>query len=447
MASFTPTVKLNGVAVSSQTIAQITIGYGRQSVYDKPAPGTVTLSLLRDSTLGTIDLDDVRIGGKLEVLCTPEYVIDPNPTRTRFYGLITDVTADRDTVNIVGVTAGLYVLEQLRAVVPPDVPYVGSVIDDPLNLICYWYEYLGQLLIDPTFTVNPALGIPFVNGAEASLSGLWYLPDISNDGYVPGQANAQLAYAANDEVNLSDIAQILAAGAMGCFYENSLNAGLNGFADVVYAPYTARDVSLATPDLTLTGDEVAYDWTADLDLGSYVTNVSVSYHGQTANLVDGAIDYPDRGSVIDNAPYELLLGTNPRNIATAIAYPDTPGTTPSAAEIADRTLSWGQQPGYAVTIDVLLAAMSTGNRMRETCDKALVGRLWEIPLLGTGVPTVMFLEGYTETITRTDWTMTVLLSDVRNSWYGQAWQDVTATLEWGQVPATTTWLDLQGEEL
>lgn len=446
MGTWTTTVKLDGVDVAQETVEGVSISYGRQSISAQPEPTTVSLTLLRDTSLGAFDLATIRPGTKLSVVVTPEYVISSNPGRTRFFGFVTDVSATQDTINVVGVNAGLYVLRQLRTTVPDGGGLVG-LINDPFVIATYFYEYVGVRAIDPTFTM--AGGLPQLYGGPAYVSGAWYLPALGTDGYVAGGAYSNVGFGPLSDVVLADILNTLAAGAMGTWYEDFLNAesgNLDGYMKVVYAPDLARDVSLAAPDLTLAGDEVEWAWNADLDLATYVTGATVTYNGNSQVLNGDVVEFNNAGTVEFNAPASALVGAVTRNTQTVLYSASSTGNRPNATDVAVATVGWGAQPGYVLDANLVMSAM-TGDRMRTVCDNLLVGRLWETPTIATGLPTSWFLEGYTESIGRRNWTIRVKLSDVRNSWYGQTWDDVTATLQWDQVGATVTWLDLQGEEL
>lgn len=76
-----------------------------------------------------------------------------------------------------------------------------------------------------------------------------------------------------------------------------------------------------------------------------------------------------------------------------------------------------------------------------------VGACIHTPTLHPDLPTVWYLEGYTEQISARDYTIALRLSDPAVSYTGQPWQNVTAALTWGAVNASTTWNTLRSTNL
>ena len=414
---------IDGVHYSSKALDGVSIQWGRQSVQDQPEPTSCTFSLLRDSTLGTIDVADIKIGAEVKLEVAPP----SQPTFRRFFGVVTDVDVNHETVVVACVATGIYVMRQLGWVLNSG--QVDSSEGDASSVVIRFYNYAAQQL-GFTFT-NPPAETRF---PQYSLDADWPNghPYMS---FVNGVAADEPPVRLGVLDTMVEWAKVVPSGVI---WENMLEVGGVDNVNVVFDGQLARDKPL-TPDLVLTADEVLLDWTSGRDLGLFTTSSNIGYSG-FATVVGTDVQYNSGGTEEYVSALTAGYGAFAKSYGTKLVY------AADAAELAKVNVQNGQVPGYVTLVTVPMKTLAHA-RQSAIVAELLVGNLIEIPSLSTGLPTVYFLEGYAETISQGDWTIRLMLSDPSNSWYGQRWQDVTPTLKWNQVDHTVTWIDLQGMEL
>lgn len=409
--TFAVSVELNGTAIEDVTLEGVTIRYGRQTAYDQPDPTTCSIRLVRDSTLGTVNVNDVAIGSTLRVAVTPTGQTE----QRRFFGIVTDVSTDNETVTIAGTATGLYSMRQLTYIAPG---YNVFDADAGTTLAATYVLALGAF-------------IPDVNNKPTRF------PDLYGETYAGQYLNIAYKFEALDELDVGTVMDDAAAATIGgVLRENMLKvAGKENIA-VTLASYKERED--LTADVTLTSSEVTLtDWRAARELGSYATAQTVSYVGPY-NYVAQDFDQPGEATRESDLIDTFGPFTRTQNL------PMTSGT--QAAALCLFNITCTEWPGWLLDVTLPLASM-TAARQVTICTNALVSKCWHTPSLATGLPTKWFCEGYTETISRNDWVMALRLSDTASSGVGQQWNQVTAALIWNNVDATTRWVDLKNEDL
>lgn len=414
---------IDGVHYENKTIDGVSIRWGRQSVQDQPEPTSCSFSLLRSSTLGTIDVTSIKVGAQVKLTVAP-----PSEAHyRRFFGIITDVDVNYETINVAAVATGIYVMRQLSYMIQPG---TGAAVEsDATTVAISYYAFaaaqLGVSLTNPPDqTRYPAYSFDadWPNG-HSSMSIVEVVP--------PTEPPTPLPISGI----LNDWADSVPSGVI---WEDMLEVGGVDNVNVIFAGQLDRDKPL-TPDLTLTGDEVLLDWDSGRDLGLFCTSSRIGYSG-LYTLNGYTVEYNTAGAEEYVSDLTETWGAFAKSYQAPIIY------ATDAAEVAKVNVQNGQVPGYVTEVTVPFGTLGHA-RQAQILPLLLIGNLVEVPTLATGVPTLYFLEGYTETISQGDWTFRLMLSDPSNSWYGQRWQDVTPTLQWDQVGATTTWIDLQGMEL
>lgn len=412
----TVSLTIGGVAQESRTIEGVSIRYGRQSVQDQPDPTTLSLRMLRDSTLGTVNVDDVAVGAELELFVTPS----GQSARRRFFGIISDVTVDQYFIQVAATAAGLNSVKQLRTIIGP-----GAYV--------YTYDS-ASLAIAVYLTLLSDSGVVDLNNKPLLFPDIYVSPDWPTN-YPTAWGGSQ----GGEELNSWQVFTNIVNGMPSAtFYENMLDPLGNGNVTVVLDNGYPRRYPL-TPGITLADDEILLDWTATRDLGLYCTSATVEYTGALV-VVGNEVTEPNLGVVEYNTDVANTRGPYTKDVRTQLQ------DQADAAKVAKNLTDIGTNPGYVADVTVPLATL-TGARQAAIVDAMYCGTTWATPVLATGLPDLWYLEGYGETISQNDWTATLRLSDISNSYIGQPWNQVTASLQWGQVDATTTWLDLQGENI
>ena len=416
MATFTVDVDLNGTAVESKTLEGVTVRYGRQSVYQQPEPTTCSVTLVREA-LGTVNLVDIQVGTTVEVTVTPT----GQSALRRFYGVVTDISADKDTVRLDCTSTGVYSLRQLTTV---DTLGPPLILDNysPVDLLVGLYEQaLDQLGYD--YGAGKPARFPDIYGSDYPLETWPILPLGAR------YENAEI-------VPLRNVVETALPCIIGGVLFEVMRK-VSGRTNIALVLKNAADRLNASTVVTLTDTEVANDWDAFVDLGQFATITTVRYQGPY-DFVAGAFNAPGSVTVTSaqygaDGPFTEVLDTN--------IYDGT-----SALSLATYRNGWSENPGPTLEFTVPLAALADA-RARDIAYYSEVSRLWELPPLADGLTTHWFVEGYTERIARHDWTLRMRCSDWVNSGRGQQWDEVTAGLQWQATDPTVRWIDVRWEDL
>ena len=428
--SHTVDLLIDGVVYDDKTLEGVYIVWGSQSVQNQPEPTSCSLTLLRDSTLGTVSAYDIKIGATVELTVTPT----GQSAIRRFYGLVTDVEIDYETVRVDCVAAGIYSIRQLQYTLAA--PFLTLLETDTLLvLFAYYTEALRQLgAITSTGSISDAAD---------------QFPELTFDAGYPATYPTISAFedaSSGDKPVIVSLTSVIRdcteAMPVGTFWEDMRKYVGTDKVVCYLDSYYIYDQTIATADVTLASDEIEWQWSATRDLGLFANSVSIGYTGTLDQTPASPtyLEYPDAGTVnYDNdAATRGAFATTRDTLLT---------TQAAAAELARNIADIGQNPGWVADVTIPLATLPESRQYALVHDYLIPGTLYELPTLATGLPTKWWPIGYTETISRNDWQLALKLADVSILWWGQRWQDVTASLQWGQVGATVTWQDLQGTEL
>lgn len=417
------TAQLAGVDRTAYTLEGMSVVYGRQRFGDPCQPTQATARFVHSTSIGTLDLDTLYLGmGLLVEIYDPTSGI-PGKDHYRFNGRVTDYTVDQYTFTVNAVGVGLVAWN---------------------NQTVYTFDVYGNSPPGPY--PNP-LGNPdsvdrlLINAQQDVTrwdSGYWSSVGYQNPQsptYRPVEvnANAQDARPTVDYVGFYDpegydldaiTAQIVAAEPNGVLYDD-YRAGAS--ADATLRLGTFEDRGSLAADLTLLQDEVSNNWTVGPDSSLACTRLVIDEGG-------GLVYSFDSDAI-------ATYGVIPRTIEAA-TY-----DLSSRWLLANAVLSAGRAPSYWANVTVLAGPNITDSR-RETIMSALaVGACIHTPQLHPDLPTVWFLEGYTETILANDYTIALRLSDPAMSYTGQPWSSVTGSLTWAGVTSSTTWNTLRSANL
>ena len=411
-------VTIAGTNVDSVCLEGITIRNGRQLVEEQPEPTTCTLSLLRDSSLGTLDASNYQVGYEVEVIVTPA---GQSPIR-RFFGIITDIDVDQYVIRISATACGIYQLRQLNWIASADSAHTAYEFDSYAMLTGLYAEALEQY------------GVPqdvFLNKPDT-------FPDVYASDFVSGYyKTTSVEVEALQTIYLSDVI----TDSVGCTIGGVLFEAMrkvSGKQPIALVFKNQADRNSTTANVTLTESEIADDWRAARDLGFYQTAANIDYVGPWDQPSE---TYPSPGTV--RATSTSVTGQGPTS--RSYSFPFT--TAADAQEKADYLVNYGQWPGWFADVTVLIGTTAP-SRQYDLAYYLECGRRWFTPVLADGITQHWYCEGYTEEIKRNEWTARVRLSDFANSSLaGQQWQNVTSNLQWQNVEADLIWYDLRSEDL
>lgn len=372
--TYTVAALINGSSVSAQTLQGVSVNYGRTTLDQQPQPTSCTIEIAYTTSLGVLVPNTWNLGSTLEVTLTPTAGI----AKRRFYGRITDMTMNWQTVSITAISDTMSGLSRINTTVDP---FVGTLAGSSMTTI----------MTTAAATLPP--GAPF----PAYTFSVGTVPMTS-----PGATGVTVLAA------LQTIADSEPSGVLFELVETST---------LVFEDYNDRRVGVSA--ITFTGSEISQDWTVDRTITS-LTNYA------TATYSAGSEVYSSSASITSIGQYEQTIDT----ILTDAA---------DANFRARQAVAFGTNPGW--TLNGVLIPMGTFSTARQTVIRnALVfGAQVTIPSLTTGVATVYFVEGWDERISRNTWDLTLYLSDTSLSQAGQRWMDVNIATQWVAVSPTITW--------
>lgn len=394
---------------AAQTVQGATIQYGRTSVTQDPQPTTLSATLLLDSSAGTIDLDRVAPNQTVAVNVN----IPAVGGGLRFVGIITDVTVTATTVTFNAVSTGIYVLN--RVTISSYNTFSGLSPNEGRG-----FGLVAKTLAQEAFA---AAGLDEDVSQYPTVTGTNF-PEKIWDSYngdprpVGGLINGYAAQTRGWQ--LWDTFQ---------YGSRKSPPGTNQFYVELVSAGPTTDY---TPALTLTADEIGYYWSTSTDTAVANTQTTVTYTPASAGTL------PE-----ENPPSGVYTNTNPRyyTISRLETELSTQLTELDAQAVANWNSGRGYNPAPIVTLELPMSTFS-GARQDAIIDQLVGQRLWETPVLNPKLPTLWYLQGYTERVSTNSWTIQVRLAGLGNLWWGQEWDDVTPTVEWDDVDAALTWLDL-----
>ena len=413
---------LAGVDRTAYTLEGVSVVYGRQRFGDPCQPTQATARFVHSTSIGTLDLDTLSLGMAFTVEIYDPTSGIPGKDHYRFYGHVTDYQVDQYTLTVNAVGVGL-VAWQNQTVYVYD--WRGYDPPGPYPLTPGGEETIDRLLINAQQDVTRWDGTYWATVGYTNPPSLTYRPLEPN---ANAQESADLGFSTApydpEGYDLDTVtAPLLAAEPNGVLYDD-YRAGGNTVPTLRLGTFLDRN-SLAA-DLTLQADEVSDSWTAGPDASLSCTRVVID-QGGTLYTYDS--DMVAVNGVVQRTVEAATFGAASRYV------------------LANAILSAGRAPSYWANVTVIAGTNVTDSR-RETIMSALsVGACIHTPTLHPDLPTVWYLEGYTEQISARDYTIALRLSDPSVSYTGQPWQNVTAALTWGAVNASTTWNTLRSTNL
>ena len=383
-----PTDPPDWVSLNTYALNEITINYGREKVDTDVDASTFTAQFLLDSSLGAFPFEDFDLGYMIRI-----YVVFDGETtkRIRFLGNVTDTTINRDTMSIAGVT---------------------SVISR------YGKFVLGSDIIRSRTKAGVYLGVIAALAEKAkSKSGQ---SGSTADNFAPGLFDLDGVKFVKGDNALAALQLVAQSEPFGFLWEDFFTQGLRS------NDQSTREK--VDPDFILTGDEIIDDWEVSKSVLSQVTSAVVNYSGSAgAASITYEIDNPlgDIQVQYDTLIYYQadaeLYGLYRVGRGTELRY-----------EIPKITIPIGILP-EARQKELISTSSTTGLRMNSFV---------RIPEIRPYIQTDYFVEGWTETIARHRWDLTLRMSDIYRSRYFQRWSRLDAALQWEDVEATKTWADL-----
>lgn len=377
MTTHSAIVQIAGSTVTPGVIEEVKIVNGREQVSDSTMPATCTIRLLQSSSLGTYNANAINIGDTLTV----NLLISGYGTSSRFSGLVTNVTADIWTVQVIAVAYPIAQLGRTTADVP-----------------AYTSQLTGTVITNLLALAATKGGLAITSAGQIS----------------PGTVTISTPAATNANI-LSQIQQALANEPSGIIRDDANNG-------IWFDDYDDRRVTV--PAVTFAGSEIGRSWSATKNVTTLVNSATVTY-GSSATTT-----YTDATSATAKGLYSTTF-------ASKIDSPV------DAETFAERTVAHGLNPYWqpqGITVDM---GGMTAARQDLIRDLQLVGQLVQIPALMSGAQTQFYVEGYTDRIARTTWWIDLNLSDRVLTQAAQRYIDVIDGVTWGTVtPATTRWFDL-----
>jgi hypothetical protein len=392
-----PTVTIAGVDYTGDTINEVTVTRGRDTVYSEPQPGYSVLRLIDKSGAGL----PIEVGDPV--------TIDLEPGRTVFVGTITDWNAQLYDPGIAN---------QPAAVI--SITAVGPLMRLNRRVIYFagrQAEQDGPRIAD---IITDALAVPFEEavGTWDDQVGAWedYLVQPFDPALIdPGVFDLAAVPVLDDGYNALTLAQQAASSGAGILFETA--DGFIGFANADRRPANRAAGEYAIPATVVRAELETSSALADI-----TNRVTVTFDG-------GAVTEQDIDSIQRFGVYATQVTTQLVNQANAEARAE--------AYVSRHAIPTVQMGRIAIRLDGLDSTLA--DDLLDLDINAAV----RVPVPTTMGPTnrVGFVE---QVVTRFDpFRAEVVLnvSDFRLSESAQRWGQVTATLEWGDVSATLEWQD------
>jgi hypothetical protein len=368
--SYVPTVTLDGVPVEALVLQGVQITYGRQDVVSQPEATSCSLTLLYDSSLGTLDVETLRIGAPVEVYMDVDL---------RFAGTVTDVQVDRNVAQLVAVSP---VLARLGRYTAPTVPAASGTTGTAMGTA--WPTFQAAYATPPTLDASSGTVTVDVDPATEENAAGW-------------------------------LAAVVGSEPAGVLFERISTGEL-----VFRGTEDRRDL---TPLLELDGTTTSADWSVSRRVAEKINTVAVEWTGGTVELADAA-DVAAAGvyeetisTLIDNeldattrARLTLRNRTDPdwQLDALRIAVSTWPGIDPPSTWIGPLEI------GRVVVLPELLPGFQTRYFVEGYTER--IGRdLWELEL---------YLSDVTLTRPADRWIDVAL---------GVTWAGMNQTLTWDDV--------------
>lgn len=393
-------VRLAGAALPDSSLGPLTIRHGRDGGSGQPDAATCTVTLLSDP-LTRLPV----IGDRLEIDLGPAVLtwaglLDTDPARPRFRGDVTDVSATNQ-----------------RRGEPPTVTVTATSRRARLGR-----TYVGDVPWPEELDGARARRVLDLATAPAGL----VLADVD-----PGTVTV-LARDVDRKPAL-ELLEELANDARALLVEQ--RDGRIGWHDANHRGRAAVDVDLAA-------DALLADLVSAQNLSGIVNALSVTY-GPTVEGSERPVEsFADTASQTSYGPFAATVSTQLAQQTAAIAF--------ARAEVGRRS-----RPRWrldALELDLIRYDPTTGAGVTP----ALAAALWRLEVADllrlTGLPSSApfagsrrWVEGWTETISRHSWRVTLATSDYGLAAPAPRWVDVPTDLSWNET-GDVVWLQAEGHD-
>ena len=392
-----PTVTIDGTDYTGDTIDQVTVTRGRDTVYSEPQPGYAVLRLIDKTGTGI----PIEVGDQV--------TIDLEPGRPVFVGTITDWSAGLYDAGIRNTPAATVTITA-----------VGPLMRLNRRVIYFdgrQAEQDGPRIAD---IIEDALGVPW---EEAS--GTWDEQQGTFEDYLvqpydpalidPGVFDLAAVPANDDGYSALTLAQQAASSGAGILFETA--DGFIGFANA-----DRRPANRAAGQFDIPGTVVRAELETTSALADITNRVTVSFAG-------GAVTDQDIDSIQRFGVYESQIDTQLVNQTNAEARAE--------AFLSRHAVPTVQMGRIAIRLDGLDTTLAD-DLLDLDINAAVV-----VPVPDTMGPTnrVGFIEQIVVAFDPFRAEVTYIVSDFRLSEAAQRWGQVDPTLAWEDVSATLAWQD------
>lgn len=391
MTAITYTVTVAGSSVTSSTIQNASIMYGRQRVLDNFAPSTLYLQFLNPVTPWNVGQSvTVTAGGT-----------------TRFTGRIASLSEDQNVTTMTAVSEGLgYLAQQWCPTFTPYAPYITMTISAALQYSNVITDAEGNFLNN--FGVVP---LPTGNNiyCDYNYNSTTLGPGIDGTAQFGG-------------TNLLDtISAIVANSSLPLLYEDPSGA--------IYfdAPSARSGTSTA---FTLASNYIVRGSAAQQNVNSLLNRASVTWTGGTRRVTD----------------FDSVASYGRRDYAATTQLTDVDDAALKASRIVGSYSApyWQTNP-----VTVLVNNMTLARTNALLASKA--GTLIDTSSIKTyfpGMEDQSYIEGWVERFTAKTSTFDLYLSPWSMTRKPESWQEVTGTLQWNSAGIVgLDWLDLITQDI
>lgn len=391
MTAITYTVTVAGSSVTSSTIENASIIYGRQRVSDPFLPSTLYLQVLNPVTSWNVgQLVTVTAGGT-----------------TRFNGRIMSLSEDQNVTSLTAVSEGLGYLSQqwCQTFTTPD-PYITPTISAALQ----------------TSNVITPAEANFLNnfGVVPLPSGNNIYCDYNYNSTTLGPG-IDVTYQFGGTNLLDTISAIVANSSLPLLYEDPSG-------DIYFDAPSAR--SGTSTAFTLASNYIVRTSAAEQNVNSLLNRASVTWTGGTRRVTD----------------FDSVASYGRRDYAATTQLIDVDDAALKASRIVGSYSApyWQTNP-----VTVLVNNMTLARTNALLASKA--GTLIDTSSIKTyfpGMENQSYIEGWVERFTAKTSTFDLYLSPWSMTRKPESWQEVTASLQWNSAGIVgLDWLDLITQDI
>lgn len=194
-----------------------------------------------------------------------------------------------------------------------------------------------------------------------------------------------------------------------------------------YQSSEVRSQSDGTPEMTLDADTVLWpsEWAKNLD--GMVNDLTVKY----------GPDPQAETQVLDGQSVRLY-GVQGAEVATLLAA-QADADAFAALEVGRRSRPWWEMPALNLELTRGIPAATAGELLQAMRVSALIG-IEDFPAAAPITADSLWVEGWTETITRAGWFLDVVVSPFRQTGPPITWAEIDPGIDWDDVPEDRSWL-------